>query len=507
MIEITLPQVGNTMEDGTIVRWVKKEGDTVAKGDILLEVETDKATIEIESNAAGTLRRILTAEGTTVPIHTPIAIIADPDEDISEGITEAEPQEAQVVEKEEQPAPSPPPTPTGNVTPIVLPQAGNTMEEGTIVKWHVAVGDMIEKGQIIFDVETDKATIEVEAADSGRIARIVAEEGQTVEVKRPVAYLADNDADVDAYLESQGAIPPTPEQAPAPAAVSSAPVPQQVPTDSGRIKASPAARKLAREKYLDLASVGPGSGPGGRILSTDVSSAASITPSAPIETDAPVRRRMSSMRRAIARNLLTSKQNIPHFYMELTINADPLYAFYKCEKAKYPCTVNDVIVAACGKGIGEFPALRSRLDTESNELIEYPTANIGIAVGLDNGLVVPVLVGADRMKLREIASESRRIVEGARSGKIEGMGQGVFTITNLGMFGIERFSAIINPPEAGILAVGAIREDVVVRDGEVKRGRVMTMTLSADHRVVDGVLGAQFMQRLKEILESPEQLA
>ena len=210
------------------------------------------------------------------------------------------------------------------------------------------------------------------------------------------------------------------------------------------------------------------------------------------------------MRKAIARNLQASKQSIPHFYMQMTIDAGALHAFYKRQKALYPCTLNDVIVLAAARTVTEFPAFRSRIDGE--EVVELPWANIGIAVGLEDGLVVPVVLAADRFELKQLAAETRRLVEAARKGKVEGVGQGVFTITNLGMFGIERFSAIINPPEAAILAVGAIREDVIVREGSMKPGRVMTLTLSADHRIVDGLLAARFLQRLKELLERPEQL-
>jgi len=208
------------------------------------------------------------------------------------------------------------------------------------------------------------------------------------------------------------------------------------------------------------------------------------------------------MRRAIARNLLASKQTIPHFYTRLTIDADPMYAFYRAEKAKYPCTVNDVVALACARAIREFPAFRSRLDGE--EIVEFPAANVGIAVGLEAGLVVPVLVGADSMGLQQLAAASKRIAEAARNGRIEGLGQGVFTITNLGMFGVEEFAGIINPPEAALLAVGAIREAVIARDGMLRPGRVMTLTLSADHRVIDGVLAAKFLARLKELLEAPQ---
>jgi len=227
---------------------------------------------------------------------------------------------------------------------------------------------------------------------------------------------------------------------------------------------------------------------------------------APVVEGDVVRKRMSGMRKAIARNLLASKQNIPHFYIKTSIVADQLYAFYQLEKAKYPCSLNDVVVMACAKAIQEFPAFRSKMDKDKEEILEFPNSNIGIAVGMDDGLVVPVLVGAEQMSLKQLGAETRRIATAARNGKIEGMGKGVFTITNLGMFGVTEFSAIINPPEAAILAVGAVREEVIVSGGTMRPGRTMNMTLSADHRIIDGMLAAKFMARLKEILEYPQQL-
>jgi pyruvate dehydrogenase E2 component (dihydrolipoamide acetyltransferase) len=394
-----------------------------------------------------------------------------------------------------------------------MPKAGQSMEEGTLLKWRVSVGQTIKKGDVIFEIETDKATMEVEATDAGRLARIVVKEGEILPVLQPVAYLAENDADVDAFVATQGqqgtgdrgqgtadngSKDTTPAEAGTPNKehVARASAAASV-SAGGRVKASPAARKLAAERGVDLHGVATGSGPGGRILSSDVPATGG--------DGTPIRRRMSQMRKAIARNLLQSKQTIPHFYVRLTINAESLLAFYQLQKAQYPCSINDAIVRACAHTIHEFPAFRSRI--EGDEIVESPSANIGIAVGLDEGLVVPVVVGADRMTLQQIGAATRRLAESARGGKIEGMGQGCFTITNLGMFGTEEFAAIINPPEAAILAVGAVREAVVVKDGAMRPGKVMTVTLSADHRVVDGMLAAKFLARLKVLLENPAQLA
>jgi pyruvate dehydrogenase E2 component (dihydrolipoamide acetyltransferase) len=402
---------------------------------------------------------------------------------------------------------------TEKVLPVLMPQAGMSMEEGTIVAWKAKPGEMIQSGQVILEIETDKAVIEVEAVDSGRLARIVAQVDDTIEILQPIAYLADNDSDVDAWIASQSPAGKSPAPGPSPTASSTAvsfslstpsmTATPDVSAKSLRIRASPSARRVARELGISLGSLPAGSGPHGRILSTDVMNVAgskgATQPAMP--SGDVIRHKLTPMRRAIAKNLLLSKQSIPHFYMKQTINAEPLYRFYQEQKKYFPCSVNDVIISACARTMIEFPAFRSRLD--ENELIEYPSSNIGIAVGLESGLVVPVLMNSDSMNLREIAGSSRRITESARNGKIENMGQGLFTISNLGMFGIDEFSAIINPPEASILAVGAMRDEAIVENGEIRPGQVMTLTLSCDHRVIDGMIAARFMGRLKEWLENP----
>jgi len=210
---------------------------------------------------------------------------------------------------------------------------------------------------------------------------------------------------------------------------------------------------------------------------------------------------MSKMRRAIGLNLQKSKQTVPHFYVRLTINAEPLFAYYRARKPQTNCTLNDCVVLAVGRAMAECPSVRSQI--HGDEIVEFPHANIGIAVGVDEGLVVPVVRSVETLTLTQLAAETKRVVENARHGKLENIGHGNFTITNLGMFGVEEFGAIINPPESGILALGAMREAVTVEAGAIRTGRVMTMTLSADHRLVDGLLAARFLGRLREILENP----
>jgi pyruvate dehydrogenase E2 component (dihydrolipoamide acetyltransferase) len=546
-VAIAMPQAGNTMEEGTILKWRVKVGDKVAVGQVLCEIETDKATVEFESTDAGTIAW-LAAEGSVIPVKQPIAYLGEAP---GQGGAATEPSGASVVAPAAARTPVPVPAeavaaarvsdnvavPAG-VVPILMPQAGNTMEEGTIVKWRVKEGDQIAVGQVIAEIETDKATVEFEATDSGRVAKIVAPEGSVVPVKQPMAYLAENDVHLNAYLGAGGAAPatrPAAAAAPAPSAhaatafVAQAAHAPAARTESGRVKASPAARKLAAERGIDLRSIGSGSGPEGRILSTDLAGAKAAAPSprqvaaaapvaaspakggekaavvsVPMATLSSGRRALSKMRKAIATNLQTSKQTVPHFYVRGTINADPLFAYYKAQKPATGCTLNDVILLAVGRVIGEFPAFRSRI--EGNEIVELPAANVGVAVSVPDGLVVPVVLNVQGLTLGQLAPESKRIVESARNGKIENMGKGVFTISNMGMLGVEEFAAIINPPESGILAVSSVREAVIVKEGSMRAGRVMTMTLSVDHRVVDGALAAQFMARLKELLEAPEAL-
>jgi len=408
MAIVTMPKAGQTMEEGTILHWRKQEGDSVVQGEILLEIDTDKAAVEVDSPQSGVLRKILCPEGTTVPVLAPIAILARAKEDISGELARAEKELQQALAALAAPGPSAIPASPELMEPSVPPSA----------------------------------------------------------LAAPVGEIGMGEPAADAQ---------------------------------GRLRASPAARKVAREIGVELGIVAAGSGPQGRILSSDVVRAAETRP-----RGVPARRPLAGMRKAIARSMLAAKQNIPHFYMKLTIDAGPLYRFYLEEKSKYPCTINDILTLACARVIREFPAFRSRL--EQDEVVEFPAASVGVAVGMDEGLVVPVLVGADAMSLRQVGEETLRIIEAAKQGKVVAMGQGVFTLSNLGGFGVEEFSAIINPPEASILAVGAIREAVVVKDEALRPARVMTMVLSADHRLIDGLMAARFLQRLRQVLEAPESL-
>ena len=403
------------------------------------------------------------------------------------------------------------PTSSAGVIPILMPEAGNTMEEGSVLAWRVQVGAQVVVGEILCEIETDKATIEYESPAAGRLAKIVAAEGDIVAVKQPIAYFAESDAELSDYLAAAGGGDTNDSAEPSgavanqstvtPAAVLSNPTaspPLTFATDRGlAFPASPAVRRLARERGFDLTSFGKGSGPGGRILTTDLDRLAALPAAA--SSASTTRQPLSKMRRRIGERLVSAKQSIPHFYVRTTVIADDLWQVFQQMKGD-GCTLNDLVMLACGKTLLRFPGFRSRI--EGDEIVEETGVHIGMAVGLDEGLVVPVVRDVQQMSLVQLSVATRQIVDNARRGTVANMGTGVFTISNLGMYGVEEFSAIINPPEAGILAVGAVREEVIVENGAMRPGRVMTLTLSADHRVVDGVMAAQFMADLKRGLES-----
>ncbi len=375
---------------------------------------------------------------------------------------------------------------------IQLPRLGWSMEEGTFVGWLKKEGETIKVGEPLFTLESEKAAQDVESTDSGilSIAPDAPQPGEVVKVGRVLGWLL-----------AEGEAPPAakpvggPLAAPPVAATKakSAPPPAVKQTPTVEAPASPRARRAARQLDVSLTGLQP-TGTGGRIRERDVLQAAAAS---------GARRPLSAMRRTIARRLLESKQTIPHFYVRQTVNAEALAAFHAGRKAQFPVSLNDIIVKAVAMAVRELPAFRSRL--EGDVLVESPQANIGVAVGLEDGLVVPAVLNADQLSLRELAAETKRLVELARQRKIENAGKGVFTVTNLGMFGTEEFAGIINPPESAILAVGALREQPVVANGTLRAGKILTLTLSADHRIIDGAYAAKFMGRVKQILESPGQ--
>ena len=502
MAFLKLPRSANSV---TVLRWLVKPGESFSGGVPLVELEAEQAVLTVSVPEAGVLIRSMVKPGQTVTTGGELAQV----EWNSTTSTVPAPKSPTPKSIEEQKvADDSTSADSDEVVPILMPQAGNTMEEGTVLEWRVQEGDTIELGQILCEIETDKATMEFESPAAGRLARIVATESEPIAVKELIAVVASSDATADAYLASAGTSSVATETAAPEVVARSAPSTNHVSSapaaysTSGRIKASPAARKIAVEQGVMLETVGRGSGPEGRILSSDLSGAKTVPAlSRGVTATQGERRPISKMRRAIGANLQRSKQTVPHFYMRVTINAASLQDFYHEQKPQTNCSLNDLVILAVGRAMRDFPEVRSQID--GGDIVEFPHANIGIAVGVDDGLVVPVVLSVDTLSLTEIAQESRRVIEAGRKGVLENVGKANFTISNLGMFGIEEFSAIINPPESGILAISAVRETVIVKNGSLSPGRVMTMTLSADHRVIDGLLAAKFVGRLQEILENP----
>jgi pyruvate dehydrogenase E2 component (dihydrolipoamide acetyltransferase) len=432
---------------------------------------------------------------------------------------------------------------------VSMPKLGFDMAEGTLVRWVVSEGGEIAKGAVLAEIETDKATVEVESAFSGVVAHHLVKEGTVVPVSTPIAVIGQPGEAIDlkalgleATVEKPAAVvEPAPETTPAVptnvgtgseiiAAPAAAPVEEAAMVDTqlpGGVRASPLARKLATERGLDLRLV-KGSGPGGRITKDDVQnyqpSAAPVPVTTPVEaaqvkapaltfaprtlTIVPV----SRLRSAIARRMTEAKQQIPHFYVSHEYKMEALMALRKQVNALLPesekVSVNDFLIKAVSLALREFPNLNASVNTQKNEIIQHGAVNMGVAVAVEGGLLTVVCKDADLKPLRQVATEIKTLVARARGGKVrpEDIEGSTFSISNLGMYDVENFLAIINPPEAAILAVGSVRDVPVVEDGVIKPGLRMKATISVDHRVSDGAEGARFMLRLAVYLEEPLRL-
>ncbi len=402
---------------------------------------------------------------------------------------------------------------------VGLPKLSPTMEEGTLARWAKKEGDSIELDELVAEVETDKATMEWRAFDRGVLLKILVEEGAILAPEAPVAILGDKGEDITALLAqlASGAPPKVPvAAAPAaapspPAAGAPAPAAAKQMAPSGRVLASPYVRKVAREHDVDLRTV-QGSGPGGRIVKRDLDAALAAPRAAPAAfpgaRPAPRVEKLSSMRRTIARRLTESKQTVPHFYLTIDVDARPLVdaraqinAALEADGEK--ASVNDLLLKAVATALRRVPECNASFAGDS--IHYHQVVDLSVAVAVPEGLVTPVLRDADRKGVREIACEVRELAARARDKKLkpEEMTGGTFSVSNLGMFGIEEFSAVINPPEGGILAVGAVREEPVVSGGTIAIGKRLRMTMSCDHRVIDGALGARWLAELKSIVERP----
>jgi pyruvate dehydrogenase E2 component (dihydrolipoamide acetyltransferase) len=418
---------------------------------------------------------------------------------------------------------------------VVMPKLSDTMEEGKILRWLKKEGDKVETGQTLAEVETDKATVEMEAYTNGTIRKLIAQEGDTIPIGAIIAVIGSPDEDISALVEgaaggragtpAPAATPPTPAPSapartpPAPARTTSAPAratrapapqPEGAPEEGRGLRASPLALRMAADAGIDVGTL-QGTGPQGRIIKRDIEAAleqakapaAAAAPPAPPAGEVQ-EVELSSMRRTIAKRLVQSKAPVPHFYLTVDVRMERAWEAYQALRAEnYPVSLNDVIVKATASALRRHPEINASF--AGDRVRQFTRVHIGMAVAIEDGLITPVIRDADTKSLLDIAQETRELAERARARRLQPQEYtgGTFSISNLGMLGIEEFSAIINPPEAAILAVGAVREVPVADGGQVKVGRRMKLTLSVDHRVADGAQGARFLQTLTRMLENP----
>jgi pyruvate dehydrogenase E2 component (dihydrolipoamide acetyltransferase) len=537
-IVVNMPRLSDTMEEGTVAAWLKKVGDKIEEGDILAEIETDKATMEFESFNEGTLLHIGVQEGETTKVDELLAIIGDKGEDISSLLNggdnsskEAKKEEksdsskeapVEVEAKEESSGASLP----AGVIVVTMPRLSDTMEEGTVATWLKKVGDKVEEGDILAEIETDKATMEFESFQSGTLLEIGLKEGESAKVDSLLAIIGPAGTDVSGVAAnfSKSSAPSKKEEAPkaeakvdapkaVPAATSapknSAPAPIPV-TANGRLFVSPLAKKLAEDKGINLTQV-QGSGEHGRIVKRDIENYTPTTSSASVGKFVPTGQEdfdeieNSQMRKAIAKALTNSKFSAPHYYLSVEFDMDNAIAF-RTQFNTIPDTkisYNDMVVKACALALKQHPQVNSQWFADKMRLNNH--VHIGVAVAVPDGLVVPVVRFANEQSLPQIGSAVKDLAGKARNKKLtpDEMQGSTFTVSNLGMFGIDTFTSIINQPNSAILSVGNIVEKPVVKNGQIVVGNTMKLSLACDHRTVDGATGAQFLQTLKGYIENP----
>jgi len=544
---ILMPRLSDTMTEGVIAAWHKKVGDTVKKGDLLAEIETDKATMELESYKDGTLLHIGGDKGAKIQVDELLAIVGAPGEDVAGLVSGKGNGQAAAPATPSQPAPasqpqSQPQAQAASSAPgidiskmdevVLMPRLSDTMTEGVIAAWHKKVGDDVKKGEVLADIETDKATMELESYKNGKLLFQGAKQGEKIAVNDLLCIIGDEGkVDVNAIVAAaKGGGQPSggTQQQPAENAgsgqqASAQAAPEQTTAQStdGRVKASPLAKKLAAEKGIDISKV-QGSGDGGRIVKADVDNfKPSAQPAQQAATAAapafgvpqPVAAgqegftdsNVSQMRKIIAKRLGESKFSAPHFYLTMEINMDNAMKArtQMNEVSDVKISFNDMVVKATAMALRKHPAVNS--SWMGDFIRTYQHVHVGVAVAIEDGLIVPVIRFADQKSLSQIAAETKELAAKARNKKLQPneFSGNTFTISNLGMMDIEEFTAIINPPDSAIMAVGRIKE-VVVRKGEgFGVSNVMKITLSCDHRSVDGAVGAGFLQTFKKYLENP----
>lgn len=558
---IRMPKMSDTMEEGVISSWLVKEGDEISSGDVLAEVETDKATMELESYWDGKLLYIGIKEGDAVPVDGIIAVVGEEGEDVEKILKstengdggdsgekesdskdtdskDADSKESDTKEEKSESSDGEEiDTSDINATVVTMPKMSDTMTEGTVESWLVKVGDMVESGDVLAEIETDKATMELESYFDGELLYIGPEKGSAIEVDGILAVIGEKGADYKSLIKEHKAKSSdsaddskkskSDEKTDKPAAddeksASTKSTQKQTKKgesgdSEGRIFVSPLARNMAEDKGYDLSKI-QGSGDNGRIVKRDIESyepseepASTAATSTSVQLPSVVGEEkyedlnLSQMRKTIAKRLSESKFSAPHFYLTMEINMDKAIEARKSlnETSEIKISFNDLVIKAAAS------ALRKHLDVNvswlGDKIRKNEHINIGVAVAIPEGLIVPVVRFADNKSLSHISAEVKDLAGKAADKKLQPADWegSTFTISNLGMFGIEEFTAIINPPDACILAVGGIKQTGIIKDGEVVPGNVMKVTMSCDHRAVDGATGAAFLKTLKETLEDP----
>jgi pyruvate dehydrogenase E2 component (dihydrolipoamide acetyltransferase) len=535
---ITMPRLSDTMTEGTVASWLKKVGDTIKEGDILAEIETDKATMEFESFNAGVLLHIGIPAGESAPIDSLLAIIGKQGEDISalisgnskNEIPNSKNEEIKSIEISSQPTthnPQPMTELPKGVIVVTMPRLSDTMTDGTVANWLKKVGDVVKEGDILAEIETDKATMEFESFNSGTLLFIGIQEGVSAPVDSVLAIIGPAGTDVSGIAENykKGGSAPAPVEKSNEVSAPQLTTQNSEPTTSSeRVFISPLAKKIADEKGIDIHQV-KGSGENGRIVKSDIENYSVESPKSNVESQPIVNIqnvahvtpfipagemyseeiKNSQMRKIIAKRLSESIFTAPHFYLTIEVAMD--------EAMKSRATINtipdtkvsfnDMVIKACAMALKKHPKVNSQW-TEAATIINHHV-NIGVAVAVEDGLVVPVLKFTDQMSLSQIGGNVKDLAGRAKSKKLQPaeMEGSTFTVSNLGMFGITEFTSIINQPNSAILSVGAIVEKPVVRNGQIVVGNTMKVTLACDHRTVDGAIGAQFLQTLRQFLENP----
>ncbi|MBB4805367.1 pyruvate dehydrogenase E2 component (dihydrolipoamide acetyltransferase) [Chryseobacterium defluvii] len=529
---ITMPRLSDTMTEGKVAKWHKKTGDKVKEGDILAEIETDKAVQDFESEIEGTLLYVGVEEGGSAAVDSVLAIIGNEGEDISAlkggsapaADTSSEEKKIEEESKTEGNGTSVEQTaaevPAG-VEVITMPRLSDTMTEGKVAKWHKNVGDTVKEGDLLAEIETDKAVQDFESEFNGVLLKQGVEEGGAAPVDSVLAIIGPAGTDISGVGAAKPAAQSSekPVEPKAEAKTEEKPAAQVANSSSDRVAISPLAKKMAQEKGVDIQSV-QGSGENGRIVKKDIenyqpSQSQSTAPAPAVSAAAQVALNFvqgedtetpnSQVRNIIAKRLSESKFSAPHYYLMVEINMDKAIEARKeiNSLSDTKISFNDMIIKATAIALRKHPQVNS--SWAGDKIIHRGNINIGVAVAIPDGLVVPVLKNTDQMNYTQISATvkdmaSRAKSKGLKANEMEGS---TFSISNLGMFGIETFTSIINQPNSAILSVGAIIEKPIVKDGQIVIGNIMKLSLACDHRVVDGATGSEFLQTLKTYLESP----